>query len=43
MKTLSFRYRIQNFRIFHRVDESHRLISEQVVHTFFYKIEQNVD
>ena len=33
-KILSFCYRIQNFRIFHRVDKPHGLISEQAVHTF---------
>ena len=43
MKILSFCYRIQNFRTFHQVDERHGLISEQAVHTFSYKSEQNVD
>ena len=38
LKILSFCYRIQNFRIFQRVDEPHGLISEQAVRTFSTKV-----
>ena len=35
MKILCFCYRIQKFRIFHRIDERHGWIQERAVHTFF--------